>query len=129
MANSYSIQISGGIMDGDDVARSLPETIANATGYDFEDYWHGLEIPAFVTADANAKTLDLDILDNPRMLIILGSEGICAVLGSTGTDEVKCDPFHICSDETDGLALDTIEIRNKSSREQKVTVIAFSYKT
>lgn len=132
--NSYKIQLSGGLVNGEDIVRSLPETIAKAGGYDFEEYWHTLEIPAFVTADANAKTLDIDDLDNPRMLIILGGEGVCAVLGGTGTDEVQCNPMHVSSNETDGIStttlpLDTIELRNKSSREQRATVIVFSYKT
>ena len=46
MADRYEFRISGGIKNGEELERALPEVVANHVGYDFEEYWHRLEVAA-----------------------------------------------------------------------------------
>jgi len=128
-ADGYTVQLSGGLMDGEDIVRSLPEVIASKGGYDFEEYWHRLEIAAAVGALPATEVLDIDILDNARVIIVYGGEGVTVTYGGTGSDEVPCDPFAVACNETTGSGFDTITLTNSGSREQKVEVVVFSYKT
>ena len=128
MATGYNIVVSGGLLDGADIVRAL-EIKAESSGFDFEDFWQRFEIAAASGGTAATRDIQMDVLDNPRMIIIEGAEGITVTLGSTGTDEISCDPLFITTDETDGTGIDQITLCNHGSREQKVTVIAFSYKT
>jgi hypothetical protein len=124
MADGYSFQLSGGIMNGEAVERALPEIIANQVGYDFEEYWHRLEVAA-----SGSQVLSADVLDNARVIIVLGGEGITVTFGTTGTDEIPADPFLVVCEETNGSGYDQLTIKNNDASEQAVTVIACSYKT
>lgn len=124
MADGYSFQLSGGMMNGQEVERALPEIIANRAGYDFEEYWHRLEVAA-----AGSQVLETDVLNDARVIIVVGGEGITVVFGSTGTEEIPADPGLFVAAETNGSGYDQLTINNDSAREQKVTVIVCSYKT
>ncbi|MCP4538523.1 MAG: hypothetical protein GY832_15415 [Chloroflexi bacterium] len=124
MADGYSFQLSGGIMNGETVERALPEIIANRSGFDFEEYWHRLEVAA-----GASQILEVDVLNDARVIIVVGGEGITVTFGSTGTEELPADPALLISEETNGSGFDQLAINNNSTREQKVTVIACSYKT
>ena len=125
MWDGYKLQLSGGLMDGDSLVFSLPETILEQTGYDFEAYVHSPEI----ASDGSSQTLEADVLDNARALVIIGGEGVEVTLGSTGTDAIPADPVLLVSNEDDGTGYDQITITNNSSEERKVVVMACSYKT
>lgn len=124
MADRYKFQISGGIMNGEEIERALPEVIAEKYGYDFEEYWHRLEVAAAVS-----QTLEADVLDNARAILVIGGEGVTVTFGSTGTDALPANPFLFVADEEAGTGYDQITVTNNGSREQKVTIIACSYKT
>ncbi len=124
MADGYSFLLSGGIMNGETVERALPEIKADRSGYDFEEYWHRLEVAA-----NGSQILEADVLNDARVVIVHGGEGIAVTFGSTGTEEIPADPFLAVCEETNGSGFDQLTITNNSTREQKVTVIVCSYKT
>ena len=124
MAYSYNVQVTGGLMDGNTLVRSLPAVIADATGYDFEDYWHSFEV-----AGGGSQVIPIDILDNARVIIVYGGAGITVVFDADGTDAIPADPFLVVTNETSGSGFDQITVANSGSTEQQVTVIAFAFKS
>jgi len=124
----YSFQISGGLMDGDTALRLIEGGIANKHGYDFEDYWHRFEVPGATGSTPSEVTIEADILDNARILIVLGGPDVAVLLGDTGMEEIPCDPFLVVSDEGNGTGYSKITVVNNGAADQKVTVIACAFK-
>ncbi len=125
MWDGYKLQVSGGLMEGDSLLMSIPEIILEEGGYDFEAYVHSPE----VAADGGSQALEADVLDNARVILVAGGEGVTVTLGSTGTDSISADPVLLVSNEDDGTGYDQITLTNNSSEERKVFVMACSYKT
>ncbi len=118
MSDNYSVQVVAAVKTGTTTDRTKTETADDSCS---ETFWAEVKLPA-AAADTELK---LNLLTDPKILVVFASEGVSFKLDSTGTDPIHADPVAVIGAENDGLGIDEILLSNGAAAEATVTVIAF----
>jgi hypothetical protein len=86
-----------------------------------EEFWATVTLPAA----ASDTVLKLNLLTDPKILIVVGATGVSFKLDSTGTDAIAADPYAVVANEDAGLGIDEILLSNSDASEHTVTVVAW----
>lgn len=118
MSDNFTIQVITKLLT-DTVVDQTDDTTMDDTLT--ESFWAQVSLEAA----ASDVVLKLNLLTDPKALVVLGAKGISFKLDSTGTDAIGADPTAVISNEGDGLSIDEILLSNSDSQSHPVTVIAF----
>jgi len=118
MSDNYSIQVVTAVKTGTTTDRTKTETADDSCS---ETFWAEVKLPG----SAADTVLKLNLLTDPKALVVIGTTGISFKLDSTGTDAIYADPVAVICNEGDGLGIDEILLSNGQAGEATVTVIAF----
>ena len=118
MSDNYSVQVVTALKTGTTTDRTKTQTADDTCE---ETFWAEVKLPAA----ASDTELKLNLLTDPKILVVCGSQGVSFKLDSTGTDAISADPVAVVGAENDGLAIDEILLSNGHSVEATVTVMAF----
>ena len=117
MSDNYTVQTVTALLTSTTTDRTKTVTAdASCT----ENFWAEVKLPA-AAADT---VLLLNLLTDPKILVVAGGTGISFKLNSIGTDAIGADPIAVVSNEDAGLSIDQILLSNSSAVETTVTVIA-----
>ncbi|HID63651.1 MAG TPA: hypothetical protein EYP49_13080 [Anaerolineae bacterium] len=117
MSDNYEIQVKSSLLTGTSTDRTRTDTAdASCT----ETFWAEVS----VAAEASDVTLKLNLLTDPKILVVIGAKGISFKLDSTGTDAIRANPVAVVGDEDEGLGIDEILLSNSDTQAHTVTVIA-----
>jgi len=117
MSDTLTLTVTSALKTGSTTER----TESSATDITItETFWAEVAVPAAAVDTA----LLLNLLTDPKAIIVIGATGISFKLDSTGTDAIAADPIAIVSDDDAGLGIDQILLSNGDTQEHTVTVIA-----
>jgi hypothetical protein len=119
MSDTYSLDVVIAALTGS--TQDWSETIESDISSLGEIFSAQVKLPAS-TSD---ETLKLNLLTDPKLLIVAGGDGCSFKLDSTGTDAIKCNPVAVVSDEDEGIDIDEILLSNGDTEEQTVNIYAF----
>lgn len=117
MSDSYSVAVTAALLTGTATDRSESETADESCS---ETFWAEVSLEA----GAADTALKLNLLTDPKILVVFGAKGVSFKLDSTGTDAIYANPIAIVGDEDDGLDIDEILLSNGDSQAHDVTVFA-----
>jgi hypothetical protein len=117
LSDNYTVQLVTKLLTGTSVDIT-DDTTADDTCT--ETFWAQVQLEAA----ASDVVLKLNLLTDPKVLIVIGGEGVSFKLDSTGTDAIGADPIAVVSNENDGLSIDEVLLSNTDTQARAVTVIA-----
>ena len=117
MSDNFTVQVVTKLLTGTTVNRTSDETMDDAC---VETFWAQVALQA----GASDVVLKLNLLTDPKVLVVIGGEGISFKLDSTGTDALGADPLAVVANENDGLGIDELLLSNSDTQSHAVTVIA-----
>ena len=117
MADNYTVQVVTTLLTGTTTDRTKTDTADDSLS---ESFWAEVRLPA----GASDTTLKLNLLTDPKVLVIYGGTGCSFKLDSTGTDAIAADPVAVVGNEDAGLGIDEILLSNSDEEEHTLTVIA-----
>lgn len=119
MSDNYTVQLVTTALTGTSTDRT-DTTTADDT-HD-ESFWAEVSLPAAATD----TVLLLNLLADPKILVVLGGTGVSFKLGHTGgTDAIAADPIAVVGDEDAGLGITGIQLSNSDTQAHDVTIVAF----
>ena len=118
MSDNYSVQVVTAVKTGTTTDRTKTQTADDTCS---ETFWAEVKLPGA----ASDTTLTLNLLTDPKVLVVIGAAGVTFKLDGTGIDAIGADPVAVVSNEGDGLGIDEILLSNGGVAEASVTVIAF----
>jgi hypothetical protein len=95
-------------------------TTATADDTCTETFWAEVRLEA----GAADTALKLNLLTDPKMLVVMGAKGVSFKLDAEGTDAIAADPVAVVGNEDAGLGIDEILLSNSDAVEHEVIVIA-----
>jgi len=116
-SDSYSVQVVTSLLTGTSTDRTNTTTADDMCD---ETFWAEVSLPAA----ASDTVLKLNLLTDPKVLVVLGAKGVSFKLDSTGTDAIHADPVAVVGDEDDGLGIDEVLLSNSDSQAHDVIIIA-----
>lgn len=118
MSDNYAVQVVAAVKTGTTTDRTKTETADESCT---ETFWAEVQLEAGA-ADVDLK---LNLLTDPKILVVMGGKGVSFKLDSTGTDAIGADPVAVAGNEDAGLGIDEILLSNSDSVAHMVTIIAF----
>lgn len=116
-SDNYSVSVVSALLTGTTTDRTQTTTADDSCD---ETFWAEVSLESA----ASDVVLELNLLTDPKILVVCGAKGISFKLDSTGTDAIGADPVAVVSDEDAGLGIDQILLSNSDSQAHDVTVIA-----
>lgn len=116
-SDNYAVTVVAAIKTSTTTDRT---TTATADDTCTETFWAEVRLEA----GAADTALKLNLLTDPKMLVVIGAKGVSFKLDSTGTDDINADPVAVVGCEDAGLGIDEILLSNADAVEHEVTVIA-----
>jgi len=117
MSDNYSVGVTAALLTGTATDRTKTETGDDSCS---ETFWAEVTLAAAAADEA----LLLNLLTDPKILVVMGAEGITFKLDSTGTDAIGADPVAVVANENGGLDIDQILLSNGDTQSHTVTVFA-----
>ena len=118
MSDNYSVSVVTAAKTSTTTDRTNTTT---ADDDSTEEVWMQVSLEAA----ASDTVLKLNLLTDPKILVVIGAKGVSFKLDSTGTDAIAANPIAVLGDEDEGLGIDEILLSNSDSQAHEVTVIAF----
>lgn len=117
MSDNYSVSVVSALKTSTSTDRTDTTTADDTCT---ETFWAEVSLEA----GAADTVLKLNLLTDPKILVVCGGTGVSFKLDSTGTDSIAADPVAVIGDEDAGLGIDEILLSNSDSQAHTVTVIA-----
>lgn len=117
MADNYEVEVVMSLLTGTTTDRTK-----TVTGDDTctETFWAEVSLPPAAVDTA----LLLNLLTDPKILVVAGGTGISFKLNAAGTDAIGADPIAIVANEDAGLNINQILLSNSDTQAHTVTVVA-----
>ncbi len=120
MANRFNLQYLFQLLNGSITERQIKNSALGVCG---ETFWNEAVIPANASGP-DAVTMGIGSLTNPKMVVIIGAQGITYSINS-GTEKRNADPIAVESNSQGfSLQANTLVLENSDTQPHTVVVIA-----
>lgn len=116
-SDNYAVTVTAAVKTSTTTDRTASQVADDTCS---ETFWAEVSLEAA----ASDVVLKLNLLTDPKMLVVIGAEGISFKLDSTGTDAIAANPVAVIGDEDAGLGIDEILLSNGDTQSHTVVVIA-----
>ena len=117
-SDNYSVEVVTAVLTGTTTDRTATATADDSCT---EIFWAEVKLPS----EAADTALLLNLLTDPKVLVVYGAKGVSFKLDADGTDAIAADPIAVVSNEGDGLAINQVLLSNGDTAEHTVTIMAF----